>query len=120
MKDPEFTPEYAPTLLGKVGLSPHDDEAVKAYPVLMSLLLPRHNATKRLTREAGGLTVKIDGSVYRISVTCPTEGLQCVLVTDSLIDLLGQLELALAGPSVAWTPTYDSKKRSRRDLDKSL
>lgn len=114
----KIEPELAPILIGKEGLSPHDDAFVKEYPTLAQLLYPKFVEEKHLSREPGIVSIKIDGSLYRVSIICPTEGLQAVFGLTTLIDLLTQLEVMASDPATDWTPTYDRKKRQRRRLDK--
>lgn len=116
MNDDKLIPEFAPLLLGKVGLSPHDAIAEKELPTLMELLMPRFRSDKRMTREAGSLLVKVQGSLFTVTLTCPTEGVETTMVTSSVMGLLDQLELHTSDPGVAWTPTYAAKKKSRRGL----
>lgn len=113
-------PEYAPILVGRVGMCPHDDQATHDYPTLMQLMLPRYRDDRCLTREAGSLTVKVDGSLFRVTITCPTEGLVGAILMREMSDLLLHIERALSEGRFAWTPTYDAKKRARRGLDKSV
>lgn len=120
MSDEKIVPEYNPILLGKVGLSPHDDHAYKAYPTLLSMFMPKYDSQKRLTREPGAITVRVDGSIYRVTLVCPTDGCQTVLETDTLIELLEQLELHVTSKRAVWVPTFDSKKRSGHALRKLL
>lgn len=119
MSDP-IVPEFNKSLLGKMGLSPHDDQADKEYPTLMNLLYPRFNDRKKLIREAGSFRCAVDGPLFRIGVECPTEGIQTILATATLMDLLTLIEMHVSDPAAVWTPTYNSKKRARRGLDKSL
>jgi hypothetical protein len=120
MSNEKVKPEFSPILLGKVGLSPHDDHAVQAFPTLMSLLLPRYDDRKRLTREPGIITLRVDGSLYRITLVCPTDGYQTLLETDTVVEILEQLELHVTSGKATWVPTWDSKKRAGQQLRKLL
>jgi hypothetical protein len=116
MDENKVVPEYAPVLIGKRGLSPHDDVAAREWPTLMQLLLPRFDDKRRLTREAGVISIRVDGPLFRVSVVCPTEGVQAVLGTTSLMQLMEQLELFVGDPLTSWVPTYESKKRTGQSL----
>jgi hypothetical protein len=116
----EIVPRFSPRLIGKMTAALHDDTFAKDYPVLFDVLKPEYNERKRLVREAGSFRVSIDGSVYRITIECPTEGIQTVLYTSTLVDLLEQMEMHLGQPSILWTETFNAKRRARRGLDKSL
>jgi hypothetical protein len=119
MSDP-IVPSYSPILLGKMGLSPHDDEGSKEYPTLLRLLMPLYNDKKRLIREAGSFRVSVDGSLFRVSFECPTEGIQTTMMTPTIMELLTSLEVHLSDPQSDWPQTYAAKKRARRGLDKSI
>jgi hypothetical protein len=116
MSDEKIQPAFHPSLLGKTALSPHDDDACSAWPLLMGLLLPTFDAKARLTREAGILSIRIDGSVFRVTLVCPTEGVQSTYETPTLIDLFSLLNDHLSRPTTIWVPTYDSKKRAGQAL----
>lgn len=120
MSDEKIQPAYSPILLGKVGLCPHDDNAAKAFPTLMCLLMPSYNERKQLTREPGVITVRVDGSLYRITLVCPTDGVQTVLETDTVVEVLEQLELHVTSQRATWVPTWDSKKRTGQALRRVL
>lgn len=120
MNEERVVPEVADVLKGKVQLVPHDEDASSEYPVLMSVLLPRYRGDGKLTREPGVLSVRIDGAVFRITVVCPTEGLQATVETPRIMEILTTIELAVSSPACVWVPTWDSKKRARRGLDTSV
>jgi len=120
MSDEKIQPTHAPILLGKVGLSPHDDLAVAEWPTLMQLLLPNYDDKKRLTREPGILSIRVDGSIFRLTIICPTEGLQTTLGLDSIVGLFEALEGHVRSTTAVWVPTYDSKKKTGQALKKVL
>lgn len=113
----DVTPRFAPVLLGKIGLSPHDEAFAVQFPILHQLMMPVYEE-KKLLREPGIIGVRVDGSLFRMTVICPTEGVQTVMETSSILNILEQLERHAAAPGTTWTPTFDSKKRSRRGLDR--
>jgi hypothetical protein len=108
-----------PILIGRVGLSPHDDEFVRDYPTLAQLLMPRYADGCVMTREPGIVSIKIDGSLYRVTLVCPTERCQTTVGLTTLCNLLLDLECHVSDPKSDWVPTWDSKKKARRQLDKS-
>ena len=119
-KEGKIEPTLNKRLLGKVGLAPSDDSAAKEYPTLCELLFPVYDEKKRLTREAGVLSLRIDGQLYRVTLVCPTEGVQTTLETTTLLDLFEQLERHCYGTSAAWVPTYDRKKKAGQHLKRVL
>jgi hypothetical protein len=118
--DKKIEPEYVPLLIGKRGLSLHDEEFGQRWPTLYQLLAPRYDSKQRLTREPGVISIRVDGSMYRITLVCPTEGVQTTLEKISLVDLWDFLELHVCSPSATWPPTYDAKKRAGHGLRKVL
>lgn len=119
-KTTKLIPEFAPILLGKLGISPHDDDADRLWPNLMQLLLPKYDSSHRLTREAGVLTLRVDGSLFRVSVVCPSEAVQTAVAMHSVVDLLSQVERYLSSDMLDWTPTFDKKKRAGQALKNVL
>lgn len=113
----EILPSYCPVLLGKVGLPLHDDRLEEAHPTLFQLLTPKFEG-KYITREPGIISIRIDGSVYRITVVCPTEALQTTFEAVSLMGILDALEMHCASPTAVWVPTHDSKRKAKRGLDR--
>lgn len=109
-------PDYHPVLLGKRGLSPHCQESEETYPTLWGIIAPKYDAKQRLTREPATVSLRVDGSLFRVTIVCPTERLQTVMQTDSLVDLLDQLDRFLSEPATSWTPTYDAKKKAGQGL----
>lgn len=115
-KKSDLIPQFNQSLLGKLGLSPHDDEAAQQWPLLIEMLLPKYDDKGRLTREAGILSIKVDGPVFRVSMICPSEEGQTVMTLSSIVGLLDQLEVILNDPRTVWTKTFDSKKRTGQAL----
>lgn len=109
-----------PILIGKVGIPPHDEDAVKEWPVLMELLLPRYDLKGRMTRESGSLSVRCEGSLFRVTITCPTEDAQASMDTDGLIDLLTRIEQWLLTGRANWAPTWKTRERARQRLKDSI
>lgn len=112
----DLKPDLHPKLLGKLGLSPHDDEAVRLWPELMGMLLPKYDDKKRLTREPGILSLKVDGPIFRVSLICPSEEGQTVFNLTTVVDLFDQLERNVVDPTTVWTRTFDAKKRTGQAL----
>jgi hypothetical protein len=112
-------PEPVPILVGRVGLCPHDDQAQHDYPTLCQLLMPRYDADRQLTREAGSFRLFLEGSMFVVRFECPTEQVMTLMSTTTLGDLLLQLEDHLSSTTAVWTATWTAKQRSRRALDKA-
>jgi len=116
MSEEKIEPAYHPMLVGKKALAPHDDDAVREWPTLMSLILPAFDKKGRYTREPGNISIRIDGAVFRVTVMCPTDGVQTVVEVTSLLDLFTQLEQHVSRSTAVWVPTYDSKKKAGQKL----
>lgn len=115
----EVMPTYSPYVIGKRGLSPHDDEFAKLFPRLYGAMMPVYDEHKRLTREAGQLRVAVESDMFRVVLTCPTEGSQATILIPSLLSIFDALEAQAMVNPAAWTETYDSKKRTGRGLKKN-
>ncbi len=107
-------------LAAKRPLVPDDDDAIKAYPTLLSLLLPVYDDHGRLCREGASLSIRVDGSLYRATLSCPTEGYQGTVTTNRLLMFLGDIEQVINLPDFNWTKDYDSLKKSKQRLKELL
>lgn len=107
--------ERAKVLQNLAPLVPQDGPGLKRYPVLLDLLTPRWSDGQQ-TRMAGRLAIRVEGSYFRVTVECPTEGLMTSVVTDSLVDMLDALEANVASGKAAWQQTYDAARKSRKSL----
>lgn len=93
-----------------------DPEAKKTLPTLLDVLLPIYR-DGTMTRQAGRMTISPDGSSWRVAIDCPTEGLQCVLMIDSLQTLLADCEKLLASGVVRWGQSWSRRKKSLPVID---
>jgi hypothetical protein len=109
-----------PLLHGRRVLLPDDDAAAKLWPTLWSLLMPVYDASGRLCREAGSVSVRLDGSVFRLGVSCPTEGLQTHTLVSHLGDVLSALEHHVNRSDCSWVPDYESTKKHKQKLKDML
>jgi len=88
----------------------HDEEGGKRYPTLFDLLSPRFKDGKQ-TRVPGVLTLTVEGSVYRVTVRCDEEGLECKLTCETLHDIVKRVEQLVASSHTVWSLTYAAKKK---------
>jgi hypothetical protein len=88
----------------------HDEEGGKRYPQLSDLLTPRIK-DGRLVRQAGVMSVTVEGGAVRVTIRCEEEGLQCVGTFDTLHDLLKRVESFVTSQHAVWTLTYNAKKK---------
>lgn len=93
--------------------SPDDAELEKQAPTLYSCLQPLWKEGK-CKRASGSIRVRLVGGYYQITLSCPTEGLETSMVTDTLVDVIGQLEKRLNDPACIWTPDFSEQKKSRQ------
>lgn len=103
-------PGFATAMLTQ---SPADDAARSAYPLLMQCLLPIWRDGK-CVRQSGSIRVRITGSYYLVSVSCPTEGVEATLTTETIIDIPLQLEDSLKLNKLQWVPDYERVKSTRK------
>jgi hypothetical protein len=96
--------------------NPADEEAKKAYPNLYEILCPvwREGA---MVRQAGRMTLKPDGSAWRVSFECPTEGLQTSMVVEHLGTLWADVEKLLASGKCHWGLTWAKQKKNLPVVD---
>ena len=93
--------------------APDDGELEKQAPVLFSCLQPLWREGK-CKRASGSLRVRLVGGYYQVTLSCPTEGLEMSMVTDTLVDLVKQIEARLNDPACIWTPDFSEQKKSRQ------
>jgi len=93
-----------------------DSVGKEKYPILHDLLSPRW-VENRMTRQGARLTVKVDGGCVRVSIECPTEGVQTSFMLDTLNDLSKSIELHLAAGDVRWGLTWARLKKNLPTID---
>lgn len=94
-------------------LVPCDDKARERYPNVWACLMP-HWSEGKCTRQSGTLRVRIVGSWFEVTLSCPTEGVETTLSTETLVNLLEQLEKLLASGRAIWKPDWSSTKKARQ------
>ena len=92
---------------------PQDAAAEDEWPTLMAVLLPVWKEGK-CRRQAGSLRLRIVGGYFLVTVHCPTEGMECTMTTDTLVNLLPQLETFLQSGASEWIPDFETLKKTRR------
>jgi hypothetical protein len=108
--------ERASILKGVTVLLPQDPAGVQRYPTVSDLLCPRW-VDGTMTRMAGRVSIRVEGSCYRVTIECPTEGLMTSIVLASLVECLDALEAVVASGQAKWQLTYEAAKRSRQAMD---
>lgn len=97
-------------------INPTDKEGIKCYPTIYDLLCPRWKEGT-LVRQAGRLTIKADGGAYRVSIECPTEGLQTSLIVDNLPNLFADAEKLLSQGQCHWALTWSKQKKNQPTIE---
>lgn len=100
-------------LMKQVGSSPSDEEAENKWPTLWSCLAPIWVKGK-CTRQSGRLSIRLSGSWFVATVSCPTEGLQASVGSESLTGLFDALEAKLRDPACQWEPDWEATKKTRQ------
>jgi hypothetical protein len=88
-----------------------DPSGSSAFPVLSECLLPVYDGLL-WKRQAGKLSISVEGAHWRVNLQCPTEGLQMTFVCETLVGVLEALEAFLASGRAVWTPGWN-KHRGR-------
>jgi hypothetical protein len=112
-------PERAAILKDLQALCPQDQEGQALYPTLFDLMSPRWSGLTP-TRQAARVNLRMEGSVFRLTIDCPTEGLMCVLHFNSIVELFRQAETVLASGKAVWSPNYEMQKRYRPVIDEVI
>lgn len=109
-----------PLLASRRAILPDDDALAKECPTLWSLLMPTFDEKGKLTREGSSVSVRVDGSLYRATVSCPTEGYQGSVTTNRLLMLWSDIEQVVNLPEFNWVQDYDSLKKAKQRLKEML
>lgn len=112
-KKPATNGVVPPPLQGLTTLVPCDDAAQQTWPNVWACLMP-HWSEGKCTRQSGGIRLKLVGSWFVVTLSCPTEGLETDLTTDTLVGLLDQLESLLASGKAVWKPDWSATKKARQ------
>lgn len=118
-KKPKLAPRRAKALENLSVCVPHDDEGDKRYPMISDLLRPLYDGNV-CTREPASISIRVEGSCYKVSVYAPWEGVQTSVTLDTLIDLMGKLEKFLSSGKTPWSPTNDARKNSLKGVDRII
>jgi len=93
-----------------------DEAARKSLGTLLDVLLPLYAGTT-MTRQPGSMRIAPDGGTWRVTIECPTEGLQTQVNVDSLANLLVDVEKLLASGVVRWGLSWSKRKKNLPTID---
>jgi hypothetical protein len=93
-----------------------DPEARAQLPHLWDHIAPIFSGAC-LQRQAGRITISIEGDHYRVTVSCPTEKVQTTLITSTLLGCLEELNRYLAMPTRVYAPTWERNKKKLPVID---
>jgi hypothetical protein len=109
-------PVKLPALAGLVTRGLEDHCGAERYPHVVELCRPIFDAGV-MVRQPAKVSIRVESGSWRVSIDCPTEGVVCVMVIDSIIDFWENVEAQLLGGKVHWSPNYESSKKMRPTLD---
>lgn len=95
---------------------PDDDVGKMDFPLLWEILTPIWRANV-MTRQPGRLSVNPDGSLWRVSIVCPTEKRQTAVYVTSLCTLFAEVEVMLKNGTPHWGLTWQEAKKNLPTLD---
>lgn len=120
MADKPKPKKVVPKILQNVKFSPPADPVgLEAYPTLYELLSPSWIDGK-LVREGGRMTVKSDGPAFRVSIECPSEGVQTSFIVESLDKLMENAEKILSQGHMHWGLTWSRQKKNLQAIDNAI
>jgi len=96
-----------------------DDAAKKATPTLLDLLLPMYEGNS-CVRQPGRLSIVAEGGAWRVSIECPTEGVQTSIMVNSLDSIQEELEAVLRDHKAHWGPSWKVRKKNLPTIDGSV
>lgn len=112
-KKKDDKPEIVALVKAAQNLSPTDETSKDTWPTLYELLRPIWKDGKCL-RQAATIKLRLAGPYYLVTLSCPTEGLEATLTTDTLVCLFDQMEEFLASAACPWMPDWQQAKKSRQ------
>jgi hypothetical protein len=98
---------------------PDDAGGQVMYPNLFDLLTPRWEGSV-MTRQAGRMSIKPDGSMWRVSIECPTEGLQTSFCVRMLDTLFAEAEKHVSSGTAHWGLTWAKQKKHLPVIDSPI
>lgn len=105
---------FTPTpLVGVQSQRPQDTDGEKKWPNLLACLCPVWREAK-CVRQAGSLSIRVVGSVFQVSLSCPTECVETSVRVSTLVDILDVLEKVLSDGTAVWGPDYATAKKARQ------
>jgi hypothetical protein len=120
MSDKPKPKKVVPRILQNVKFSPPADQpGLKAFPTLYELLSPSWIDGK-LVREGGRLSIKSDGPSFRVSIECPSEGVQTSFIVESLDKIMENSEKILSQGQMHWGLTWSRQKKNLQALDNAI
>lgn len=119
MSDKKYKAERAACLATISAPIPSDADFAERCPTLFDLLCPRWRDNKQ-TRQPSRIGVKAEGSVWRVTIDCPTEGLATTILVPYLFELWPYVEAKITNREVVWIPNYDAQKRARQGVEDLL
>ncbi|MFZ1006817.1 MAG: hypothetical protein WAN65_08275 [Candidatus Sulfotelmatobacter sp.] len=108
--------QVAPILQDRIKVQLSDEMGKDKYPNLYAHIDPIYDGLT-IRRQAGRLSIMVDGSYYRVTLSCPTEKIQTIFILESLVDLLENVEKSLAEGKQVYSPVFDRSKKSKPTLD---
>lgn len=112
-------PQKAKVLEAITFVNVDDDGGRHLYPNIFDLLTPRW-VDGQVVRQAGRLTLKPDGSSWRVSIECPTEGLQTTLVVRSLETMMPEVEDHVTSGKAHWGLTWALQRKNLPTIEKRV
>ena len=111
---------HVPAFLKDAALARLDDQkALAELPTLCECLLPVYEGTT-LIRQAGRISISVEGAHWKVSLDCPSERLATTFAAESLADCLASLEAALKAGHVVWRPGYNKSKKPLPTIDELI
>lgn len=115
-KKPKSVPFIPDVLKDAILARIDDDEGKMALPVLYECLIPRYEGIE-LKRQAGKLTIQVEGAHWRITLDCPGERITTRIACPSLVTCLQELNEKLGNGGVVWSPGYERNKKALPTVD---
>jgi len=89
---------------------PCDLAAVEKLPNLYACLMPVWRDGKQV-RRAGSLRIKPLGCNWHLTLSCPSEGVECSVEVNTLFGAFDVLEAILANLEANWRPDWETQKK---------
>jgi hypothetical protein len=111
--------EAAPLLKNLKMANPNDKDDAKTLPNLVGLLVSIWR-DGTMTRQPGRMSIQPDGSAWRVTIDCPTEGVMASFCVDNLHNLMYDVEKFVTQTQCHWGLSWSRRKKTMPTIESAI